>query len=185
MIPDFFQPCLTDEQKGRVCGVLSVGCDRQTAADFIGCSITDIGRAMQQDSEFAAHIRRTEAGCEVEHMRTIQQAAKDVKNWRASVWWLERHSPERFGSRGAGAATPRLLKLFAKRMIDVLSAEFSTDEAKYRVIARFDVEIATLEEIIRFAAAGDLSRPADSLLIDSQEPSHPDSANDLDDQEVT
>jgi hypothetical protein len=162
MIRNHLQPALTDEQKGRICGVLSVGCDRETAANVVGCSTADIGRAMQQDPAFTAHVRRTEASAEVAHVRNVQEAAKDAKNWRASVWWLERHSPERFGSRSAGAVTIRHLKQFVKRLVDVLSDEFATEEAKHRAIARIDQEIAALDELIRFAAAGAVPPVPDS-----------------------
>ena len=97
MTSELITPALTDEQKGQICGILSVGCDRETAANFVGCSLADIRRAMQHDRAFAANVRRTEAGVELSHMRTVQEAAKEAKNWRASVWWLERRSPERFG----------------------------------------------------------------------------------------
>ena len=53
---------------------------------------------MQHDAEFVANVRRAEASVELSHMRNVQQAAKDKKDWRASVWWLERRSPERFGT---------------------------------------------------------------------------------------
>src|SRR4051812_28378597 len=105
MTGELVQTTLTDAQKGQICGILSVGCDRETAANFAGCTTADIGRTMRDDPAFAAHVHRTEAGCEMGHMRTVQEAAKDAKNWRASVWWMERHAPERFGPRGAGVVT--------------------------------------------------------------------------------
>ena len=60
---------------------------------------------MLRDADFAAEVRRAEAPVELSHMRNVQNAAQDGKNWRASVWWLERRSPERFGPRGAGTVT--------------------------------------------------------------------------------
>ena len=67
---------------------------------------------MRQDRAFAAQLRRTEAGAELAHMGTVKEAAKEAKNWRASVWWLERHAPDRFGPRGAGTVTVRQLDEF-------------------------------------------------------------------------
>ena len=32
-------PRLSDDQKDQICGILSVGCDRETAADLLGCSL--------------------------------------------------------------------------------------------------------------------------------------------------
>ena len=129
---------LTAEQQGQVYGILSVGCDRETAANYIGCSLADIVRAMRQDAEFGASVRRTEAAAELSHMRTVQNAAKDEKNWRASVWWLERRSPERFGSRSAGAVTTRHLKAFLTIIGESLHNEIHNAEDRERVMARFE-----------------------------------------------
>lgn len=159
---------LSDEQKGQICGILSVGCDRETAANFVGCSLTEIGHMMQLDPAFALNILRTEAGTELSHMRNVQQAAKDVKNWRASVWWLERHSPERFGARGAGEVTVRQLKAFVETLAGVLNDEFQNEEQRKRVIGRLDQAIRTLEEMMRSAVAGAAS-PSSELLLDDLE----------------
>src|SRR5687768_13729973 len=90
---------LTDEQKSQIRGILSVGCDRQTAVDYVGCSLADIRRAMLEDAAFMADVRRAEAGIELMHMRNVQEAAEKKKEWRASVWWLEQRSPERFARK--------------------------------------------------------------------------------------
>ncbi|MCC7475037.1 MAG: hypothetical protein IT425_06545 [Pirellulales bacterium] len=128
---------LTAEQKGQVYGILSVGCDRETAANFIGCFPADIERAMRLDPAFAKSVRRTEATVELHHMRTVHQAAKDEKNWRTAVWWLERRSPERFGSRGAGTVTARHLKSFLTLLGEGLYSDIEKSEDRERVLARF------------------------------------------------
>jgi hypothetical protein len=129
-------PPITVEQKGQIYGILSVGCDRETAANFIGRSLTDIVRAMRQDADFSASVRRTEAAAELNHMRTVQNAAKDEKNWRAAVWWLERRSPERFGSRGAGTVTTRHLRAFLSLIGDCLNSDIHDANDRERVLAR-------------------------------------------------
>jgi hypothetical protein len=143
---------LTDEQKGQVCGILSVGCDRETAANYVGCSTADIGRAMRQDPAFAAHVHRTEAGCELGHMRTVQEATKEAKHWRASVWWMERHAPERFGLRGAGVVTVRQLDEFLNVLTDLISEEIECDDVQRRIIARMADALRALEELVRMSA---------------------------------
>ena len=136
---------LTAEQQGQVYGILSVGCDRETAANYIGCSLADIVRAMRQDAEFGASVRRTEAAAELSHMRTVQNAAKDEKHWRASVWWLERRSPERFGSRSAGAVTSRHLKAFLTIIGESLHNDIHNAEDR----AARDGEIRTISDARR------------------------------------
>jgi hypothetical protein len=140
---------LTDEQKGQICGILSVGCDRETAANFVGCSIPDIGRLMQEDPAFAANVRRAEAGTELGHMRNVQQAAKEAKNWRASVWWLERRAPERFGRRGAGEVTFRQLDAFMEIVADILTDAIHEPDNRQRVLAKLNQVVTMLGEAIR------------------------------------
>ncbi|HEX4415168.1 MAG TPA: hypothetical protein VH107_16160 [Lacipirellulaceae bacterium] len=127
---------LSAEQMGQIYGILSVGCDRETAANFIGCLPADIVRAMRSDAEFNTSVRRTEAAAELNHMRTVQNAAKDEKNWRASVWWLERRSPERFGSRGAGTVTTRHLKAFLTLVAECLNSDIRDAADRERVMTR-------------------------------------------------
>jgi hypothetical protein len=98
---------------------------------------------MRQDPSFANTVRRTEAAAELAHMRNVQQAAKDVKNWRASVWWLERRSPERFGARTPGTITARHLKTFIQLLSNNLNSNVRDPEDRRRVLER-------LEKIQRF-----------------------------------
>lgn len=127
---------LTAEQQGQILGILSVGCDRETAAGFVDCTAADISQAMQHEPTFAAMVRRTEAAAELTCMRTVHEAAKDVKSWRAAVWWLERRSPERFASRGAGTVTTRQLRAFLTIIGNLLNEEIRDPQDRQRVLAR-------------------------------------------------
>jgi hypothetical protein len=140
---------LTDEQKGRICGVLSVGCDWTTGAHIVGCSLADIRRAMQHDPQFSTSVRRSEAHAELSHMRTIQEAAKDAKNWRASVWWLERRAPERFGSRKAGAVTARQLKAYIGVLADVLAGRDAVGGSREETLARLKAFAESVDQLLK------------------------------------
>jgi hypothetical protein len=140
---------LSDEQKAQVCGILSVGCDRQTAADFIGCRLSDIRMAMQNDLPFLGSARRSEARAELNHMRNVQHAAVEKKDWRASVWWLERRSPERFGRRSPDAVTARQLKAFVAILIDTLSDEITNPDDRQRVMNRMRDICNSVEKLLR------------------------------------
>jgi hypothetical protein len=164
MSHDLLGPALTDEQKGRICGILSVGCDRQTAADFIGCSLTDIRRSMQHDSQFFADVRRAEAEVELKHMRNVQETARDKKDWRASVWWLERRSPERFARR-AGAFTARQLKAFITILGDLLREGVPNIEERQPLLDRLNAMSDDIDRILRDdqCALADLVDGAETL----------------------
>ncbi len=144
---------LTDEQKTQIRGILSVGCDRQTAVDYAGCSLTDIRRSMQQDAMFMAEVRRAEAGIELMHMRNVQEAAEQKKEWRASVWWLEQRSPERF-ARKVGTMTAKQLKAFSAMLLDIYRQEVHDAADRERLIARFNRLMDTLEQMFADAQPG-------------------------------
>jgi len=137
---------LTDEQKDHVCGILSTGCDRQTAATAVGCSPTDISRAIQQDELFAERVRRAEATAELHHMRNVHTAARDEKHWRASVWWLERRSPEHYARREPGTVTIPQLQAFVTTLSDALLEVVHDDATRKRLVARLDQLAHSLEE---------------------------------------
>jgi hypothetical protein len=113
----------SDAGRRDLLATLMVGCDRETAAHYVGTILSELRRQLAADPHFAADVRRAEARAELAHIRNIYNAASDAKNWRASVWWLERRSPERYGSRGAGVVTERQLQAF----VDELAAAFELD----------------------------------------------------------
>jgi hypothetical protein len=153
MTSEIDSPPLTDEQKATIRGILSVGCDRQTAADYVGCSLADIRRTMQQDASFMAEVRRAEAGIELMHMRNVQEAAEKKKDWRASVWWLEQRSPERF-ARKVGSMTAKQLKYFGAMMLDIYREEVRDSADRERLIARFNRLLETIEQMLIDAQPG-------------------------------
>jgi hypothetical protein len=159
MITDLIRTALTDEQKGQVCGILSVGCDRETAANFVGCRPAEISHAMIHDRAFAAHVRRTEAGCELGHMRTVQEATKEPKNWRASVWWMERRAPDRFGPRGAGQITVRQLDEFLNVVADIVCDEIDCRDDQQRVLVRMGEAIRELDQLVRLTLLTSAATP--------------------------
>jgi hypothetical protein len=138
---------LTDEQKSQIRGILSVGCDRQTAVDYVGCSLADIRRTMLEDAAFMADVRRAEAGIELMHMGVVQEVADKKKEWRASVWWLEQRSPERF-ARKVGSMTAKQLKSFGAMLQDIYREEVRDSADRERLIARFNRLMETIEQML-------------------------------------
>ncbi len=151
---------LNDEQKNEAVLIASVGCDRETVASYLGCNLDEMNVAAIEDPDFAKRYRRAEAGCELAHMRAVQQAAKDEKNWRASVWWLERRLPERYGKRGPGTVGRRDLVQFLKAVATGIAGAVQNDDDRQRVIE-------TLQGI-----TGKLTDPLsiEQAEVDSEEP---------------
>ncbi len=156
---------LTSEQKETVRAVLSVGCDRETASHYIGRSVIDLTRAMRHDPEFSVAVRRAEASIELTHMKVVREVVKDVKNWRASVWWLERRSPERFAKRSPGTVTSRHLKAFLAIIGDTLNDNIRDAEDRERMIARFQEYTKLIDEM-----ADDAWETAPSQELDASDP---------------
>jgi len=172
-------PALTDAQKREVCAILSVGCDRLGAAKYVGCLWEQIRSAMLEDQQFAADIRRAEAGAELTHMRNVQSAARDEKHWRASVWWLERRSPERYGRRDAGAVTPRQLERVVDLLADVVSEEVSDAQDRLHLLERLQQITDSLEQLICDDGSPE-SRPGGHEVTHSRATSLSDEASDDD-----
>jgi hypothetical protein len=147
MTLDLITRPLTGEQKGRICGVLSIGCDRQTAANVVGCSLADIRRAMQADAEFSADLRRSVGHAELSHMNMVHKAAQDVKNWRVSVWWLQRHAPERY-ARSAGQITSRQLKAFIAIVAEIVNDD-SASHSPAQILARLRLLFDSVDRLLR------------------------------------
>jgi hypothetical protein len=146
---DIIPTHLTDEQKAQICGILSVGCDWHTAANFAGCSLADIRRETQHDRQFARSVRRAEAGTELGHMRIVQEASKDAKNWRASIWWLERHAPDRYGPRGAGVVTARQLKAYIGMLVDAIRKGEQSAMNSQQVCAQLIALAESVDQLMR------------------------------------
>jgi hypothetical protein len=136
---------LTEEQKDQICAILAYGCDRETAAGIVECTVVDIGSEITNDPGFAINVRRAEATAELRHMQNILNATKDGKYWRASVWWLERRSPERFGRRSAETITPKQLEQALVAWNEVITCEFPTSEERKRVTACIEKLYASIE----------------------------------------
>src|SRR3972149_1694248 len=137
---------LTDEQRRELCLILSIGCDRETASKHVGCRLDDRRREMADDAAFAVDVRRAEARTELQHMRNVQAAARDEKNWRASVWGVGRCAPERYGRRDAGAVTARHLEQFISDLATAVMEEVRAVADRRRLMARLKQMAESIQE---------------------------------------
>ena len=133
---------LTEEQKREALLILSVGCDEETAARYVGCSPEALAREAAADSRFATDRGRAQAATELSHMRNVQQAARDEKHWRASVWWLERHAPDRYGRRSQGAVSSKRIEGLLHALANAVAAGVHDAEDRARVMQSIE-RIAT------------------------------------------
>ena len=148
---------LSDEQKREVVLIATVGCDQETAAKYVNCSVEQMGEEMLRDPRFGADVRRAEAGCELAHMRCVQQATRQEGPWRASVWWLERRFPERYGRRDAGAIGRRDLVRFLGAVAGGLAGAIRSEEDRRRVLDALSEFAESLVDPLSFVGGWDES----------------------------
>ena len=89
---------------------------RDTAARLAGIAESGVRAWIQAadsgDTRYAAVanlIRSAEALAEAECVSDVRKAGKDPRFWAASMTWLERKWPDRYGRRQEDTSTPRIV----------------------------------------------------------------------------
>lgn len=90
---------LNELRQSVVVALLSQGFSRRTAARHVGVSHTSIARAAARDPKFAKKLSDAESVADFSILRTVRDAARQEKYWRAAAWLLERRLPDEFGHR--------------------------------------------------------------------------------------
>ena len=103
-------PPIAPDARVQIVLLVAAGCDRATAASFVGISLQALERAIAADPALGRELDRAEASAEFAHVRCIRQAAQDPTNWRASAWWLERMRPHLYAKRDLKMLTKTDLK---------------------------------------------------------------------------
>src|SRR5688500_12994463 len=86
---------LKGKAKDQLTAALQLGNTRETAAHVVRLTDEELLAEIECDPQLERDLRQAEATAEVQHMRTINKASQDEKNWRSSVWWLERRDRQR------------------------------------------------------------------------------------------
>jgi len=122
----------------------------------IDCTQSELRDALSRDAAFLKRLRKAEARAEIKHMKTIRKAIEDPKNWRASVWWFERRSPERF-ARKAATITARDMNEVVDQLVEFIRTEVASESDRQRLIARLtNIERAIPSELsLEAIVAGD------------------------------
>lgn len=121
-------------RQGQILALLSVGCSRKFAAEFVGCSRRTIWNTAKRDRNFAAEMKRAAAQAEVLHLQQIAAAGK--KDWRASAWWLERKLPERYALRKPQVMTVEQVQKALTELAQVVCEAVPTADQRNVIMAR-------------------------------------------------
>lgn len=127
---------LTPREKQSVIAIITVGCSRETAARYVGCSPPIIRREIAENSRFAAEVAKAEEDSELYFLNKIRQAADKEQYWRAAAWALERRCPNRYAPRGSGAMSLDQVKALLARLADLVVQEIPGRAERRRLLKR-------------------------------------------------
>ncbi|TWT85580.1 hypothetical protein Pla123a_03870 [Posidoniimonas polymericola] len=142
-------PELTEQQKQDLCNLAAVGCRRETAARFVGRTVAEIAEVTEADPEFAVRLCRAEATVELAHMRCVQQAIRDEKNYRAAIWWLENAAPEGYLRRTTDALSRAELNKLLAAIIAAIESEVARPEERDALAGRLSELTTQQDDIIK------------------------------------
>ncbi|QDU54317.1 hypothetical protein [Aeoliella mucimassa] len=127
---------MNESQQQHVVGTLQLGCPLDTAVELAGIEQQSLQDEMLANPAFARRVLQARATPEIRHMESIRKAADDVKNWRASVWWLERVMPDRYGRRAPNTVPEADFEKFVAELIELVSSEVRDHRDHDRLVAR-------------------------------------------------
>jgi hypothetical protein len=133
-------------KKREVIAILSVGCSRTTAAQYVGCHASTISRTATRDPEFDQDVRHAESLLELKHLKNIDAAAKDARYWRAAAWALERKYPDRWGPRRPHALSAEQVSQALEQFAQLVVDEVSEADTRDRILKRLDDFAAELTD---------------------------------------
>lgn len=102
---------LTAAQREQLLSYLRTGGDLATMCKYVGSTLVQLQRDMKRDPDFAQEVARAEAAVELTQMGNVLKAAKDEKNWRTSVWWIERRTRQRVGDSDRAVTEAHIVEL--------------------------------------------------------------------------
>jgi hypothetical protein len=122
------RPPVLDEGKQReIVAIISMGCSRRTAAQYVGCAPSTIQNTAERNEKFAEKLDRGRSQAVVTHVKNINSAAKKAQYWRAAAWALERLNPEEFAAPHPNAITleqaSRVIDYFARIVIEAVPVD--------------------------------------------------------------
>ena len=162
---------LTDFKRSQFCAILLLGCDRATACKFLGLSIEQLAAEIERNAEFAQQAQHSEAKAEVDHMRNVRSAALEKKNWRTSVWWLERQERELAGPEDSLLwNSPATVRATLNQLTEIVMVEVDDPIRRQTVIAellRIESQIARDDAATDAEPAGSAVRPPLDAEVES------------------
>jgi len=137
-------PVLDDAKRREILAILSVGCSRRSAAQYVGCSPKTIQNTAERDPEFAQRLQHAGQASEIEFLRSIKKAAKKEQYWRAAAWALERLNPEDFAKRPVGTLTLEQVRVLLIQLAEIVLQEVPVADYRKSAIKSVDRLLARI-----------------------------------------
>lgn len=153
----------TAMERGKILGMVFMGCDLEVAAHTVGWTKEQLDEERQNIPEFASELALNEGKVELHHMRNVHKAAEDVKNWRASAWWLARRAAQRRECKKGQAFTVSEIQSFLGELVDLVFSMIASEADRDRLIASL---LAKANEQDRRIVVGMIGEP---LLLEALE----------------
>ena len=116
-----------DPDLEKMLGLVRAGADAAIAAALADIPPERLAQLEARDAAFAREVAKAGAESVLLHLRNIHNPAKDPKNWRLSVWWLERRSRLEQGDT-SGVPVTQVAAFFRATLY--AAHEHITDEAQ-------------------------------------------------------
>ena len=140
------KPILDGYKRREILAILGVGCKRQVAADYVGCSASTIQLTAQRDRKLAEALRRKELQSEIGYLENIRNAARQQRHWRAAAWALERLEPEKYGKRAPDAITVEQVGELMTQFAEIIVEEVPVAAFRKNILKRFDAILHSVKD---------------------------------------
>jgi hypothetical protein len=169
---------LTEKEKDALTAALKLGNTRETAANVVGCTPEELLAEVESDPQLERDVRQAEAAAEVQHMRTVHKAAQDEKNWRSSVWWLERRDRQRSAAAKWGLSdVTAAIQAAVKRLLEIILNEVPDLRRRHSILSEIlkasdkadDGSLSSLTHLAEMKPDNDAKDDRESSLASEQE----------------
>jgi len=133
-------------KRREILAIIGVGCKRQVAADYVGCSLSTIHRTAQRDPKFAEALRHKELQSEIGYLENIRNAAREQRYWRAAAWALERLEPEKYAKRAPDAITVKQVGELMTQFAEIIVEEVPVAAYRKNILKRFDAILHSVND---------------------------------------
>jgi hypothetical protein len=148
-------PVLDEDKKSRILDLLRSGCGKAAAARAVNCDPRTIAYTAKRDPQFADQLARAEHKSELIHLENINVAGTQPQYWRASAWFLERTSPDRFAKTNPGIVTQSQMTALVVQIAEIIIHEIPVAAYRKQVFKRFDAILRQLRFLTVSLPTGD------------------------------